>query len=322
MSVKDDVLGLLTDRDGPLSGEWLARKLGVTRNAVWKAIEALRREGFVIEAATNRGYRLVSGPEILSIPQIKKWMRPGEIGTPMEIHSRLDSTNRLAKLMAADGALHGFLVLAESQSSGRGRMGRSFFSPEHTGVYATYILRPHMHVEQAVLLTSLAAVAVARAIEAVADVEVRIKWVNDLYINGKKVCGILCEAGMDFESGQLEYAVLGIGVNVTAMAFPEALSGIATSIENECGAHVSRSRLIAEITNQLNDLYPQLATGAFMPENRSRSNVIGREVEVLQGDRRYMARAMDIDERGRLVVKTPNGIVRLDSGEVSLRFAR
>lgn len=320
MSTKNDVLSVLTSAEAPVSGEWLARKLGVSRNSVWKAIGQLRDEGYVIEAAPNRGYRLIVAPDRISIPEIRQWLKNGEIGGRMELHRTLDSTNTRAKAIAATGAPHGYLVIAESQTGGKGRMGRAFFSPEHSGVYITYVLRPNMLAEKAVMITSMAAVAVARAIEAVADVKVGIKWVNDLYINARKVCGILCEASMDFESGQLEYAVLGIGVNVAAMTFPEELSAIATSIENECGQPVSRSRLIAEISNQLNALYGQLDTLEFMAESRERSVVIGRDVRVIRGDSAYLARVLDIDGQGRLVIQTDAGVSRLNSGEVSLKL--
>ena len=320
MSTKDDVLAALMALDEPISGERLARRLGVSRNSVWKAIEQLRQDGYAIDAATNRGYLLAEAPDRISIPGIQKWLRAQSIGTRMELHEALDSTNNRAKALAATGAPHGYLVIAESQSGGKGRMGRSFFSPEHSGVYITYILRPDVTAEKAVMITSMAAVAVARAIETVADVAVAIKWVNDLYIGGRKVCGILSEASMDFESGQLEYAVLGIGVNVAAMDFPEALRPIATSIENECGQRVSRSRLIAEISNQLDVLYGQLESAEFMAESRARSNVIGRDVWVIRGDERYEAHVTDIDDQGRLVVQTPSGVKRVGSGEVSLRI--
>jgi BirA family biotin operon repressor/biotin-[acetyl-CoA-carboxylase] ligase len=200
-------------------------------------------------------------------------------------------------------------------------MGRAFFSPEHSGVYITYVLRPAMLAERAVMITSMAAVAVARAIEALCDVDVKIKWVNDLYIGGRKACGILCEASMDFETGGLEYAVLGIGVNVTQMTFPPELQSIATSIENECGHAVSRSRLIAEISNQLEALYGQIETGEFMAESRARSNVIGRDVLVIEGGRQYPARALDIDDRGHLVIRDRKGNTSsLGFGEVSLKL--
>ena len=187
-------------------------------------------------------------------------------------------------------------------------------------MYITYILRPIIPAERAVMITSLAAVAVARAIEGLCDIDVKIKWVNDLYIGGKKACGILCEAGMDFESGTLEYVALGIGINVAKMEFPENLRDIATSIGNECGQAISRSRLIAEISNQLDAMYPQLETGVFMAESRARSIVIGRDVTVLRGDTTYPAHVLDIDEQGRLVLRTDGGLARLGAGEISLRL--
>lgn len=320
MSTKDDVLAALLEEEASISGERLARRLGISRNSVWKSIEQLRSDGYAIEAVTNRGYRLASKPNRISAPEILRWTAAETLGRQLEVHEGLDSTNTRAKLLAAQGAPHGYLVCADSQSGGRGRFGRAFFSPEHSGVYITYVLRPRIPAERAVMITSLAAVAVARAIETLCDVEVGIKWVNDLYISGKKVCGILCEAGMDFESGMLDYVVLGIGVNVARMAFPEALQDIATSIENACGQPVSRNHLIGEISNQLEALYPQLETGGFMAENRSRSIVIGREVTVLRGDERYAARVLDIDDMGRLVIRTDSGVSRLGAGEISLKL--
>ena len=320
MSTKNDVLGALMGEAEAISGERLARRLGVSRNAVWKSVEQLREEGYEIEAVTNRGYKLTRSPNLISEPAIARWTHARQIGTKLEVHSQLDSTNLRAKLLAAQGAPHGYLVCADSQTSGRGRFGRNFFSPEHSGVYITYVLRPRLPAERAVMITSMAAVAVAQAIEALADVDVKIKWVNDLYINDRKACGILCEASMDFESGQLEYVALGIGVNVARMDFPEELRDIATSVENECGRAVSRSRLIAEISNRLDALYDQLPTGEFMAENRARSNVIGRDVTVLRGDERYEAHAIDIDEQGRLVVRTDAGVTRLGAGEISLKL--
>ena len=320
MSTKENVLRLLMEQRESLSGERIARRLGVSRNSVWKAIDRLRQDGYQIEAATNRGYLLTASPDRVAVPEIERWLRAKTIGARMELHDQLDSTNNRAKALAASGAPHGYLVIAESQSGGKGRMGRSFFSPEHSGVYITYVLRPKMLAERAVMITSMAAVAVARAIETVADVDVKIKWVNDLYINERKVCGILCEAGMDFESGQLEYAVLGIGVNVARMDFPPELQDIATSIGNACGEDVSRSRLIAEISNQLEVLYGQLDSCAFMAESRARSNVIGRDVVVMRGDDRYVAHAVDIDDQGRLVIETPAGVRRVGSGEISLKL--
>ena len=188
-------------------------------------------------------------------------------------------------------------------------------------MYISFVLRPPLPAERAVLITSMAAVAVARAVERVADVEAKIKWVNDVYLGEKKTCGILCEAGMDFESGQLQYVVAGIGVNVGPMEFPEELAGVATSISNACGCAVGRSRFCAELINEMNALYPQLESGAFMAESRARSNVIGRDIVVLRGEERYPATAVDIDDRGNLLVRREDGSEAvLQSGEISVRF--
>ena len=319
--IRDEVLRQLLDSSEAISGSTLARNLGVSRNAVWKAIESLRMEGYDIQAATNRGYTLAAGADVLNRVEIARWLKKGEIGTPLEIYDEIDSTNIRAKELAVQGAAHGTAVLARQQTGGRGRFGRKFFSPENSGVYISFVLRPSLPAERAVMITSMAAVAVARAMERVADVKASIKWVNDVYLGTKKACGILCEAGLDFESGQMQYVVAGIGVNVGRMDFPPELREIATSISNECGRDISRSRFCAELINEMNALYPQLESGAFMAESRARSNVIGRDIVVLRGEERYPATAVDIDDRGNLLVRREDGSEAvLQSGEISVRF--
>lgn len=321
MAIKDDVLARLMGAQESLSGSALARALGVSRSAVWKAIEQLRAEGYAIEAATNRGYRFSGGPERLSLPEIRRELRGGPIGAEIELHDEIESTNDRAKELALRGAPHGMAVLSRKQSAGRGRFGRSFFSPEGSGVYISFVLRPELPAERAVMITSMAAVAVARAMERVAEVQASIKWVNDVYLGERKACGILCEAGMDFESGNLQYVVAGIGVNVGEMEFPPELSGVATSISNACGRPVGRSKFCAALINEMNALYPQLADGAFMAEFRERSNVLGREIVVLRGEERYPAVAEDIDDAGSLIVRTRDGRREaLRSGEISVCF--
>lgn len=320
MSTKERVLAALLEADDAISGEWLARKLEISRNSVWKAIERLREEGYEIDAATNRGYRLTEGRDVVSEAGIRRHLTAKVFGSTIDVHREIDSTNNRAKALAAQGAAHGTLVCAIAQTGGRGRFGRVFHSPEGSGIYISFVLRPQMPVERAVMLTSMTAVAVARAIERLADVRVEIKWVNDLFIDGKKVCGILCEAGMNFESGQLEYAVVGIGVNVGRMDFPKELQAIATSVGNACGREISKNRLIAEICAELERLYAHLDEAGFMEEFRARSNVIGRKITVLRGNERFSARALDIDDQGGLVVETRNGVETVRSGEISIRL--
>ena len=258
--------------------------------------------------------------ERVSEEGIRSWLSAKEIGSKIEIHDVIDSTNTRAKELAAQGAPHGMLVCARSQTGGRGRFGRKFHSPQTGGIYISIILRPQLPAERAVMTTSMAAVAAAQAVEKQAALDVKIKWVNDLYAGGKKICGILCEAGMDSASGQLDYMVVGIGVNTSPAEFPEELKEIATSVGNVCGHDISKNRLIADICNRMEELLPQLVDGSFMEENKRRSNVIGKNILVLRGGESFPARAIDIDDEGSLVVETEDGIQTVRSGEVSIRW--
>ena len=256
----------------------------------------------------------------LNEAEIRRWLTAGELGRNLEIHDRIDSTNNRAKTLAAAGAPHGLTVIAEAQTGGKGRLGRSFFSPEEAGIYMTVILRPDCAPEQANLLTSMAAAAAARAVEKISGADVKIKWVNDLYLNGKKICGILTEAGLESGAGRLDYAVTGIGINTGITDFPPELKEIATSVGNETGISPDRNRLIAEVLNELETLYRDPDPAAFLAECRRRSNVIGRTVTVIRGNERFPARAVDIDGEGRLIVETEEGRTCLNSGEVSLKL--
>ena len=237
--------------------------------------------------------------------------------------SETDSTNRYVKELAAAGAPEGTVELANKQSAGRGRIGRSFFSPEEKGIYMSILLRPDIELSRAVLITSMAAVAVARAVERISGIPAQIKWVNDIFLNKKKVCGILTEAGIDAERQTLEYAVLGIGVNVGTMEFPEELKEIATSVSNECGFSVEKEALIDEILKELEAWYPTLWNGKFLPESKARSILLGKEIKVLDEKAlggSYPAKAVDINELGNLIIERDGKLQVLNSGEVSIRF--
>lgn len=258
---------------------------------------------------------------LLSETGIARGLRTKAMGRNLELHEAIASTNDRARELARAGAAHGTVVVADHQSAGRGRFARQFWSPEGTGVYLSVVLRPDMPAADAVRVTPMAAVAVARACETQADIEAKIKWVNDIYVHDRKVCGILCEAEMDPRTGQLCYIVAGIGVNLTKMEFPEDLKEKATSLENECGKHISRNRFTSELLNQLEILFDDLSGSRVMEEYRDRSNVIGREITVLRGDEVYSARAVDIDMEGSLIVEKEDGTRdTLRSGEISIRF--
>lgn len=235
-----------------------------------------------------------------------------------------DSTNRYLKELAVEGAEEGTVVIADKQSAGRGRLGRSFFSPEEKGIYMSVLLRPEISLERSVLITSMAAVAVARAIEKVCSLPSKIKWVNDIFLNKKKVCGILTEAGIDAERQTLSYAVLGIGVNVGSMEFPEELREIATSVSNECGFAVKKEALIDEILKELELWYPTLWDGSFLEESKARSILLGKEIRVMDAmhpEGGYSAKAVDLNELGNLIIERDGSRQVLNSGEVSIRFS-
>lgn len=321
---KELVLRQLLNRDKPVSGAAMAAELGVSRNSVWKAMEQLREEGYIIEAKTRQGYRLISCKNRLMEPMILQELLPIQ-DYRFKIYEEIGTTNDEAKRLAREGVAENLVVMTESQTAGKGRRGRSFYSLGPEGVYMSLLLRPKLSFQEALKITTMTAVAVSRAIEKNCSVNVGIKWVNDLFIHGKKVCGILTEAGIDFETGDLDYAVVGIGVNVLKCDFPEEIKGIVTTLEDECGKQISRNKLAADILREMHVLYGELrkAEGglpSYHEEYVKRSVVLGKEIMVHTGAQSYPAKAVGIDEEIGLIVETPEGRKTLNSGEVSVRF--
>lgn len=246
---------------------------------------------------------------------IRERLHTVRFGRQLVVEPLLPSTNDVARRLAAEGAPEGTVVVADAQSAGRGRRGRQFFSPEG-GVYLSIVLRPTPHTDPGDL-TARAAVAAARAIERCCEATVGIKWVNDLYLNGRKLCGILTEGALS-PAGQPTYAVLGIGINVRGTAFPAELQGIATSLEAE-GYRVERTALIAALLEEWEQAYTALPTHELLAESRRRSVVLGRQITVRRGNEQFPATAVDITDNGHLLVVTPAGEhIECASGEVSL----
>lgn len=255
---------------------------------------------------------------ILSEETIRPWL-VGDFGRELAVYRTIGSTNDAAKLLAKNGAPHGAAVVSGHQSAGKGRLGRKFYSPEDTGIYLTVILRPQWGPEQSLSVTSAAAVAVARAIERVTGIFVQIKWVNDLYFGGKKLCGILAESALG-QGGKLEYVVVGIGVNVATDSFPPELSEIATSLAAAGGKEINRARLAAEILNEFSTVYNHLESRSFMEEYRSRSCVIGRKATLLGRGEPLEITILDISRDAHLIAETADGErLGISSGEVSLK---
>ena len=298
-----------------VSGQQLADTLGVSRAAVHKAAAALSAQGYALEAVSRRGYRLAGGDPFCA-------EAVGPYPAPVHVYDTLESSNRTAKLLALDGAPHGTLVLTAHQSAGRGRLGRKFESPTGKGVYCSILLRPELPAASAQTATIRAAVAVCRAVQKLCGLELAIKWVNDLYSQGKKVCGILTEAGTDLESGRLEWLVVGIGLNLTSTAadWPPELADKAGSLYPGGPAPVPRAALAGAIARELLALGPG---ENCLDEYRARCFVPGHWVTVCTGSETYAAKALAIDDAGRLVVRRENGREEaLRCGEVTTRPAR
>ena len=322
MELKHQVLKILEqNRGSSVNGAKLAGDLFVTRSSIWKAVKALQKEGYHIEAVTNRGYCLLSQNDIVSAESITPYLRNSAVDFTLDVRRSVTSTNTLAKEAAARGAKEGTVIIAHEQTEGRGRMGRSFYSPSSSGIYFTIVLRPKLNLEDSLLITTGAAVAVAQAIEQIAKVETGIKWVNDIFVGDKKVCGILTEASLNFESGGLEYAVVGIGINIETKNFPDDIKQVAGSIfEDKPDKTPVTSMLVAEVLNNIADSMNFLTDKKYLEEYRKRSFLIGKDILVLKGKESIPAKAIDIDEKAKLVVEYENHTIEaLLSGEVSIR---
>lgn len=329
MSVKDEVLKTLEKNKGKsFSGEALAGTLNVSRAAVWKAITALRKEGYPIEASTNKGYALIASSDLLSEQGIRLHLSESNRSLPLHVYKTIDSTNLAAKKLALEGMNHGTIVISNEQTNGRGRLGRDFYSPASSGIYLTILLKPNFDISKSVLVTTAASVAVSRAIQKICGITSQIKWVNDIYINQRKICGILTEAITDFETGTIEYIALGIGVNchIPELGFPDDIKNKAGAIDTS----FSRNELAAEIVNQIMSIYKDIETRSFISEYKERSMILGKEIEVVKhyskqqtskNPEAEIALALDIDNDGALIVEFEDGIREtLSTGEISIKI--
>jgi BirA family biotin operon repressor/biotin-[acetyl-CoA-carboxylase] ligase len=323
VNTKKNVLALLEGSRGQaVSGERIAERLNLSRNAVWKAVKELEKDGYKITAVTNKGYCLSDDNDILSAEGISVYL-PGKTGN-ITVYPTLESTNKTAKELAVAGGPHGTVIIADSQTDGKGRYGRGFHSPPGCGIYMSIILRPSPRLENPTLVTAYTAVSVCEAIEALAGKLPGIKWVNDIFLKGKKICGISTEAVTDFESGCMQWIVVGIGINFTQPAdgFPEGLRDIAGAVFSDGKPPVSRNRLAADIINRMSGFNGDCDGGTVFAEYRKRLITPGRRITVSGTGTPFEADALDIDDAGRLIVKKDDGeTLTLLAGEVSHTFS-
>ena len=319
--MKAEILTILKDTDGYVSGQELCERFVVSRTAVWKAMNQLKKEGYEIESVQNKGYHLVKTPDILSKNELVSIRKTKWVGTEICYFDVTDSTNTQAKSLGEGDAPNGTLVVAGKQESGRGRRGRSFESPAGTGIFMTLLLRPEIEPQNASMLTLVSALAVAKGIEHMVDLPVQIKWPNDIVINGKKVCGILTE--MSAQMDYVNYIVIGIGINVGNEEFPEEIKDVATSIYLESGKHVNRAMLIEKIWEEFEDYYELYEKtqdlSSLVKEYDSYLVNRGQKVRVLDSKEPYEGKAMGITDRGELIVDTWEARRLVSAGEVSVR---
>ncbi len=320
MNVKKTLLIELLNAGGEyISGSELARQLGVSRNAVWKAVKSLENDGYKIDSVTAKGYRLSSDSNVLSKEIIILKKKSKKLGSEIIILEEISSTNNYAKELAANGAAHGTVVIAEKQSSGNGRLGRKFESPPGIGLYMSVIIRPEFHIEFAPLITSVAAVASAEAVEQLCGCDVGIKWVNDLYMNGKKICGILTEASLGLEMNMLDFAVIGIGVNVRSFDFGKELKSRVTTVEDASGRIISRNELCALILERLEFYLDGIKDRIHLDEYRRREILTGNPITANMGNQTIKGFAEGVDDNANLRIMLDNGKeFILSSGEANL----
>lgn len=312
MTLKQNILAALeADREQAISGQALAEKLGVSRNAIWKAVNTLRDEGYDIQSAPSRGYQLSPVCDRLSEGAIQSLM--AQPAPPVHVLDSVDSTNRYARKLLAENHTAPFVVAAETQTAGRGRYGRSFYSPAG-GLYLTVALAPHKRMESLLGFTACAAVCVSEAIRRATGRVPLIKWVNDLYFNQRKICGILTEAAADFESGIVDSLLIGIGINLRPAPLPNSLQDVIGFVGGE---EPLKNRLAADIADGLIACHPE--DPEVLTLYRSRSMTIGRPVRVTQGEKTVTGIATTVDKIGALVVRGDDGKLHtLRSGEVTV----
>lgn len=322
MTTKEKLLELFeSSRDVYLSGEDIAQKLSISRAAVWKAVKALQKEGYPIDAVTKKGYCLSNQTDILSAQGVRKYLRSEIQNNEICVMDVAESTNASVRDKANMGKPEGYMILANEQTAGRGRLGRSFFSPKDTGIYMSLLLRPgNCSSKQAARITTMAALAICEAIEEVSEEKAEIKWVNDVFVRGKKVCGILTEGAFNLESGLLDYAVLGVGINVyqPQCGFPDELSPIAGAVFQE-KQNDAKNRLVSTFLNRFYGYYHAGDPTDYVEKYRERSFVIGKQVTLTAFNESKNAVVVGIDEECRLLVKYPDGTQEcFSSGEISV----
>lgn len=321
--MKDKILSLLKKNNFDyVSGEMISKELNITRSAIWKYMKALKEDGYKIDSVTNKGYLLLSSPDVITYGEICNSLTTKYIGRNYNYFSTIDSTSTKAKDLASKNYPEGTTIISELQTCGRGRMGRTWVSPSGKGLFFSIILRPNVDPYSVGILTFVAAAAIHKSLKSF-NIDTTIKWPNDIYLDNKKVCGILTELNCELSS--VNYVVLGIGLNVntTLEDYPSDIQTVATSLKIHCGQNISRQLLLASILNNFEDLYEKYKNNDIteaLSICRNYSNVIGKEIYLINKNSHEKVLAKNINDDGSLLVIDANNKERtIYSGEISVR---
>ena len=328
MDIKTSILRMIRQSSGYVSGQSLCEALGVSRTAVWKYVNQLKEEGYEFDAVSNKGYRIVKYPDIITREEIESMLPEGLAVTNVVYYHETDSTNTRAKQAAEDGEKSGTLFITECQTGGRGRRGRTWESPAGSGIWMSLLLRPEIKPFDASMLTIVAAMGMKDAIEEIigggtglGEIHCKIKWPNDIVLGDRKICGMLTE--MSAETDWINYVVIGIGVNVNTTEFDDSIKDTASSILLQTGSSVKRSDVVVAFARHFSRYYDEFLkecnlSGLADDYNKALINV-GRDVKIVERDGSFVAKAVGIDETGSLIVEKDGDTKRIVAGEVSVR---
>lgn len=322
--LKADILKRLKEAEGYISGQELCDEFGVSRTAVWKAVNALKNEGFVIDSVSNKGYLLKDNPDVLTKSELESSLKTSWIGKELYCYDEIDSTNTELKRIYDRNpeTLNGAFAVTDNQTLGRGRRGRAWETPKGENIAMSFMLRPEFAPDKASMLTILAALSVAKGTEEVSELKCQIKWPNDVLIDKKKYCGILTE--MSTELDFIHYVIVGIGINANTTAFPKELTDTATSIYKETGVKINRAALINAILKNFEQYYENFekeeGLGFVIDEYNARLASMDSQVKVLDPVGEYEGISRGINSLGELIVEKNDGdVVNVYAGEVSVR---
>lgn len=320
--MKEEILKMLRETDGYISGQELCNKFGVSRTAIWKVMKQLKEAGYNIEAQQNKGYHIVSAPDVMDAAELKSIWKPKWVGCEILYFDSIDSTNTKAQELAEKGYPSGTLVVADKQIAGKGRRGRNWESPSGCGVFMTLMLKPDINPNNASMLTLVSALAVAKALADITGKDAKIKWPNDIVIDGRKVCGILTEMSAQFD--YINNIVIGIGINVNNSSFPEEISATASSLRLLSGGKkYRRAEIIEKIMEYFEKYYSIFLEtedlSALVNEYDAMLVNMKKQVKVLDPKEPFEGKAMGITKTGELIVDTWESRKLVSSGEVSVR---